>query len=354
MTCNTSAQQAFSLQGSREDDGISVRVREARGIVLGELLAATEPLNITSAVTLWFGVATDVLQTIAPSGGMSMLLPSVEPNYQTITLAYEGSPSSAVLMTGSEPNTIAGGKWNLSVNYLLKNSTTGGTYTITYLPNGDVDPSSQFEEANELLAPTIELVRAVALDSTFDFWKLINWVLVSYYWMLLYNFGAIAPTTYPPGPSLRGTYFTGFGTPPNFSAPIQYPPTYNIFVNTTLFESYQDYLRNTLLPISRRFSYGATIPPFLPIGENNHLQSVPISFLTTYSCSETQIKGWVSVIISVLVADYALITGAYSFFVWIGGFVGGDKKDEDIGESPPFKLTLEMVKGGYRRPQAVD
>jgi hypothetical protein len=328
MACNTSALQAFALQGSREDSNIPVRVREARGVVLGDLLASTEPLNITSAVTLWFGVATDVLQAFAPSEGMSMLLPSVAPNYSSIELLYDGIYLVGYLTLGAQPNLIAGDNWTLKVVYTPKDSISSSSYSIIFLTSGAIDPSSDLDSANALLAPTIALLRFRTGDSTFDIWKLFHWLYVSYYWMLLYNFGEIAPTTYGSAPQLRGSYFTAFGSP-NFSDPIQYPATNNIFINDTLFGNYSDYLRNTLLPISARFSGYPSIPPFLPINESNRLEPISISFLTTYSCTETQLKGWVSVIISVLVADYALITGAYTFIVWISGPF---KKDTPAGE----------------------
>ena len=158
----------------------------------------------------------------------------------------------------------------------------------------------------------------------FDFWKLLGWTLVSYHWVVLFNFGQIAPTSYsliqnnPSDPTITQGhfYFNGFGTP-NFSDPTQYSPINNIFYNETLFAIYYEYLNSTLLPLAGKVGVNVPLPAFLPITDQNRLQAVPTTFLTSYSCTQYQIKGWLSLVVSVITADYALITGAYSFAMFI-------------------------------------
>lgn len=159
---------------------------------------------------------------------------------------------------------------------------------------------------------------------------------MSYYWVFLYNFGEIAPTTYGYAPLPPGSDFAAFGSP-NFSRPIHYTPTNNIFYNETLFSFYLDYLQNTLLPLNPvlgSYVTATSLPSFLPIQDGNRIQPISVSIATTYYCTVTQLKGWVSLLISVVVADWALITGAYTFFVWIGSwhrlrYFGIEKKERN-------------------------
>ena len=71
--------------------------------------------------------------------------------------------------------------------------------------------------------------------------------------------------------------------------------------------------------MANKFGAAYTLPPFVPVSTQNRLQAASTSFVTSYSCAQRQIKGWLSLIISVVVADYALITGAYSLVIFVGG-----------------------------------
>jgi hypothetical protein len=140
-------------------------------------------------------------------------------------------------------------------------------------------------------------------------------MFVVYHWTLLYNLGQIAPTAYPS--TSWYPFADGFGSP-DFAHPVEFPPTNNIFHNETLFTIYADYLNNVIIPFARIAGVNYTLPSFLPVNDENRLQPIPASFLASYSCTRRQIKGWLSLIISVLVADYALIVGAYHFIIFIG------------------------------------
>lgn len=220
-------------------------------------------------------------------------------------------------MTDDRPNVIADGRWNLTISCTPKNFLLPSiaSYNVTFLPDGSIDPSSSdIDKANQLLPS--------GLDQPYT-WSIVNWVVVSYYWVFLRNFGTLAPTTYgflhrPPEATI-----VAFGSP-NFSDPIPHNATNNIFVNRTLFQTYYDILRN----ISQLFSL---ISPaenytnlsafnFTPIdqGGNNSLKNVDVFINATYFCNIRQVKGWPNMLVSVFIADWTLIIGAYTFFIWIG------------------------------------
>ena len=200
----------------------------------------------------------------------------------------------------------------LYVGYIPVGSITEEFIPITFLPSGDyqtLTPSQNLEQANKILAQTITLVRAATGDPNFDFWQLMNWAMVSYYWIFLADFGQIQPMYYD---------YTSSGLP-NFSSPVPYPSTNNIFVNNTLFTIYAEYLANTVFPFLHKIDTGLVLPNFLALDENNSLKPLPMTFLRSYSCTERQLKGWLSATISVLTTDYAFIVGGYKLVVWIAG-----------------------------------
>lgn len=172
--------------------------------------------------------------------------------------------------------------------------------------------------ANDLLAPTIKLLRSATGDPGFDIYQLFNWMYVSYYWIFLSDFGQIAPTYYDSTPS---------GTGPDFSSPIFYSSTNNIFINQSLFRIYSSYLNNTIMPVLIQLGYANPLPEFLPLDSDNILKPVNMSFVRSYSCLQRQLKGGLSVVVSVLVADYAFIAGAYTLVVFCAGWRGRKLSD---------------------------
>lgn len=73
---------------------------------------------------------------------------------------------------------------------------------------------------------------------------------------------------------------------------------------------------------------------FLPLDDTNRIIEVDTYFLRTYSCLERRWKGPLSAIISVLVADYALVLGPYTLIILVASFI--QKRRENDG-----KLNLE-------------
>jgi len=198
---------------------------------------------------------------------------------------------------------------------------------ITFLPTGEIDYTrtllTDLDKANNLLAPVIGGVPS-GVVTDLDVWRLLNWVLVSYYWISLFDFGQTAPTYYKSSFVLDAF--------PNFTEPVSYPSTNNIFVNDTLFQIYSATLNDEILPFLELFDPTYSLPDFLPLNDENYLHPIEMSLLRSYSCVERQLKGWFPVMISVFVADYALIGGAYTVIVYIAGW--WQKRRNCDGKSP--------------------
>jgi len=122
--------------------------------------------------------------------------------------------------------------------------------SATYMPNGEIDltmtSAEDFAAANCFLQPTIFIIESLTYRNI-DFWKLINFIFVNFYWLGLYTLRQTSPTTYPPGQ---------LWVDENFDGPTFHPPT-NIFMNNTLFQIYSSYLQENILP------FFGLVPEFL-------------------------------------------------------------------------------------------
>ena len=189
------------------------------------------------------------------------------------------------------------------------------SFLISFLPTGEIDLSrttkADLNTANTILAPSInQLQNLTGSTDRFDFWKFISWIVVSNHWLLLYDFGQVAPT------------YSDIGLISDTLTQLQnFTSTNNIFINNTLFENFAVYLEEAPLKIVNNYLNGAglTLPQFLVLDDNDSLQPFETTILRSYSCVERRLKGWVSVAISVLVADYAFIVGGYTVLVWLIG-----------------------------------
>ena len=242
-------------------------------------------------------------------------------------------------------NSPARDYWTLWLIYLPQNSTTGQeqAIAISFLPTGDIDhsrtPSLSLALANEILAPLVQMMRLRIPN--FDIWKLINWIFVSFYWLILSDFGQVSPTIH----SNRRGRVEGSPIGVINQESMYYPPTNNIFVNDTLFQIYSTYFRNTLLPITDHPQF----PEFEHLDRYNCLKPKETLFLRTYSCLERRWKGALSGIISVFAADYALILGAYSLVIFFVGWL--QKRKENGITSRIVKLIYQpmYVKAAWRK-----
>ena len=161
-------------------------------------------------------------------------------------------------------NTPADDSWTLAIWYRNDDQQDGGFATITYLSTGEIDNTrttpSNLSAANSLLAPAISLIRSAALQQGIDieFWRFMNWVVVSHYWLLLATVGQVNPVYYPPL-----NFTQDF---PNLKS---YLSANNIFVNASLYNIYSTYFTTTILPLVRLPS-----PEFAP-----HRSGTPLSRL---------------------------------------------------------------------------
>jgi hypothetical protein len=182
---------------------------------------------------------------------------------------------------------------------------------IFFLPTGQVDTTltspTDLNNANTALAPTIQLVsQAASHIPNFQFWELMNWMFVSHYWALLADFGQVAPATF--------IYNVTTGTVESYT-PVVYSSANNIFVNDTLFDVYHAYLLNTVLPL-----FGYVLPEFNPLNETNQLSNNNVSLKLLYSCTDLQLKSFQGFVVSIFVADWALITTLYALVLFAGAW----------------------------------
>ena len=184
---------------------------------------------------------------------------------------------------------------------------------------------SDYQLANTLFSVVnSSLSRRAAIRGikNFDIWKLINWLMVSMYWTLLADLGQIYPTTYPPGNSVAILDVTV-----DVSTATRQSSANNIFVNNTLFTIYSQYLRETVLPL---LDIPLPSAPFAPLNDVNRLHEVEMTFFQSYSCTVRQLKSPLGFLVSVVVADYAFIKGAYSIFMFCAAWLQKRKYRESM------------------------
>jgi hypothetical protein len=204
-----------------------------------------------------------------------------------------------------------------------------GEITLSLMGKVEAEsPAGFLDTINEVLAPTINeiLQLATAANVTnFEFWEFMNWIFVSQYWLILLDFGQIAPSTFE---------YDAQGNILSYEA-VRYTPENNIFVNGTLFDYYNSYLHNTIAPL---FNY--TLAEFLPLNETNRMNETTTSLEVLYTCSDLKLKSPISFIISVLIADWGFISSMIAIVMF---FLGVWKAREIIHGIPIFKDAL--IKG---------
>ena len=215
--------------------------------------------------------------------------------------------------------------------YMFQNATQTQNIPISYLPTGELDlehtTTEDIAKATGLFSPLVELIALLTGSNSLDIFRFANFIMVSSYWLGLTAFGQLAPTTYnlPPQGGI------------NFSEPVILSSKNNPFVNNTLFEIYSSYLHDTIMPLLQSQQPEASLPPFLPLSEQNSLDLPSVKILRNYSCSGRQMKGWVSVVISVITADYAILGGVYHFFIYIASWLQTRRGTDGIS---PLSETL--------------
>jgi hypothetical protein len=116
--------------------------------------------------------------------------------------------------------------------YIPNGETQEQHFSVSFLPTGEIDtvhtPPGDLVNATILLAPTIAGLQNATGNDMMHIWKLINWVCVTDYWLDLYDLGQISPTLHHSFP--EGTV--------DFSNPVAFPSTNNIFLNESLFSNF--------------------------------------------------------------------------------------------------------------------
>jgi len=179
-------------------------------------------------------------------------------------------------------------------------------YPLTFTPTGELVGNIDFGFLDSQFSTS-------GTNATMHLLKLLNWIFVSQYWLTLIETGQLSPVVYgyntPAGVFAIEPYYRW-----NLSNFMLFDSTYNPFVNETLFQIYSTYLKEELL--------GPLEPvEFLPLSDTNKIQPTTTGIYRNYICSQRQIKGWFSLLISVFAADYAVIAGAYTLFKYIAGWL---------------------------------
>jgi hypothetical protein len=113
----------------------------------------------------------------------------------------------------------------------------------------------------------------------------------------------------------------------------------NPFVNATLFDRYNNFTNAVTLPYMYGNSSPYTMNTSVTIGSENQLANSTLPFLQTYTCSQRQLKGWLSLFVSVIAADVALILGAYHLFIFGATYL--QKRSEGKGNDILDRANIE-------------
>src|SRR5438105_2636238 len=206
--------------------------------------------------------------------------------------------------------------WSTHIRYTSTNDTVPKLLRIRFLPTGDIDTSltaqSDLVMGARLLSPVTSQFRSIATAQgvDLDFWKCMNWLIVSWYWIFLADLGQDSPLTYY-WPVLQMPWLSA----PDFSKPFQHSATNNIFINETLFSIYSDFMRKQILPFLK---INATTAEFAPLHDSFIFP--PTSLMRSYNCIERRLKPPFTAIFSIVVADYAFIMGGFSLFLFISSW----------------------------------
>jgi hypothetical protein len=285
----------------------------------------TTDLDVQQAYVVWTAAARQVwLKIFAPNDRYdSILRPSlIANNVDSFYISYDGTDLVHLfplivdyLPEPSASNTPASGEsWYVGVGWTLNTESALQVDTIYFLPTLGVDTAktgATLNTVNTLLNSTIQLLNnkfANPAGIQVDMWKLINWMYVVQYWSLLYDVGQMQPTIYP----RNGGFPTDYNNPQNF------PDTNNIFINNTLFRIYAQYFQNTIVPLLQPSDAPAW--SFQDLSSTNSIPPVEVAFYLQYSCTQKQIKTALSLVISIIIADYTFLNPTLGLIILYGAW----------------------------------
>jgi hypothetical protein len=191
-------------------------------------------------------------------------------------------------------NTPANDTWTLNVFQISNTQPIRLTFSVS---TGQIDTT--LTSTGDLSQAAALLPASFSANNITTFWSTINWLYVSLYWTVLYDFRQTTPFYYPqlshPGADL-------------FSYAQELPSTNNIFTNPGIFDTYNTFLR-TLPNIA---SLG--LDDFAPLTStpNNILQPKEnVTFLINYDCQELVQKSAASIVQAVLVGTFVFVQALY-------------------------------------------
>jgi hypothetical protein len=181
--------------------------------------------------------------------------------------------------------------------------------SVEYLPGGKIQ--------NLILPPALQVENEDDPWSQKDFWNYLGLLFETVYWTFLGDFGQISPTEYPKvEDAVNEQNFSIF----DFSVSETLPSTNNIFVNSSLYQiAWNTGTKSLQSPSSWQ------VPAFSN-SKNLPLTTNETVFIQSYLCEQRRLKSPFSLFITVVVADYALITGAYNFVLLIAVIIEKRRK----------------------------
>ena len=267
----------------------------------------TQPLNITEVVGVYTALVTDfLLQFVLSDSSLGISPPS--PITCLFMLDSLGNTSITVEVIGVIPllQVFFDSTGDL-VNYTIY-QVSGELNNTT---NFTLNDASNLREASSLLGVTytVDQPGAPYIPGApymgENFWTTLNWVFTVWYWAALYDFGQLSDSTL----DLEG-----------------------IFSNNTLVQRYAAVANEFVFPVAEFVApfYGTNLTA-LPLNATNKVEDVPTPLQQTYSCTQRQLRGWLTVAIFLIVADYTFALGAYNVFILIAGW--WQKRKDDAGNS---------------------
>jgi hypothetical protein len=238
----------------------------------GDAPNLTQALNITEVI----GVYTTLLLTLFENIVSGDFIAG--PTYP-ITFSYTMSDEYSTVSVTNSTTVVE----LIAVNFL----STGKLLNYTFNPGLDLNST----EINSLIG--------LVLPDNENFWTLFNWMFGVWFWLAMYDFGQLSSL------SDDNTYITES----------------NIFTNNTLLQNFTS-IANELIIGSGVTGLLLSQPPLtaLSLNATNELEPVLTPLRQTYTCTQRQLKGGLTVTISIIVADYALALGAYNLFILLAGW----------------------------------
>jgi hypothetical protein len=200
---------------------------------------------------------------------------------------------------------------------------------IIYNFNGKINMSQTGPEklsiANALLEPAIADLRFKAEQQKvhLDFWDMMNWMFVNFYWTMLANVGQVQPINYKP---CRTNPLSRLMTV-NFGDFKSYNSQYNILLNEDLYSRQSVYLTTTVLPL-----LNGTSPGIAKLSDTNRFSPETATFIRSYSCSIRHWKDPFGFIFSVFTTIWVFTFGPISVLLFFATLFETRKRTS--GSSP--------------------